>query len=213
MGSKGKNIGATNDESKPKKKNTLVIVIVAITLIFVISSISFFLIPIPFEKYSLTTGMVTYNAQESYQETVNRNNCNDNSGCVCTSHGGFLWLTCVQCSCTKERTVVREKLGLKEGTTTGSANLFETLSNSKISEYEAKQIAQNLLNFLSQNGGGFSNIENVIKEGDNWKVIVNYQNSNLYLYIDSNNGQILYIESYGQKIPFSTYVAKINSNS
>lgn len=199
-------------EPKVKKKNITAIALVSIALIILVMLLSLFAIPIKFEKYSLTTGMVQYNSQESYQKNVNSDNCNSNSDCVCTKHGGFLWLTCVQCSCTAEITVVREKLGLKEGTTTGSANIYQTLTNSKISEYEAKQITQTLTNFISQQGQDYVNIGNIIKEGNNWKVEINYQNYDvMYVYLDTNTGQILYVESYGQKIPFSTFIAKVNS--
>lgn len=43
----------------------------------------------------------------SYQETVNEDNCDDDSGCVCTKKGGFLWLDCKQCTCTRYRTETR----------------------------------------------------------------------------------------------------------
>lgn len=44
-------------------------------------------------------------SKQSYQEIVNRDNCDNSYGCVCTSKGGFLWLTCKQCSCTQYKTV------------------------------------------------------------------------------------------------------------
>ena len=69
---------------------------------------------------------MNYEAQESYQETVNRDNC-DGGSCVCTKHGGFLWLTCTQCSCSRSKTVVRQKLVLKERTITDNAPITKDL--------------------------------------------------------------------------------------
>jgi len=59
-------------------------------IMIVILLILFFVVPI-FPKYN----------NYSYQETVNADNCEKQSGCICEQRGHFLWLTCVQCSCTK----------------------------------------------------------------------------------------------------------------
>lgn len=103
---------------KEKKSYTWLIVLV---VILVIAGGIIFAVPIPFQKTELYTETVNYEAQESYQETVNRDNCDSSSSCTCTKHGGFLWLTCTQCSCTRSKTVVRQKLVLKERTVTDNA--------------------------------------------------------------------------------------------
>jgi hypothetical protein len=65
-------------------------------LVLIIIILVLFILPM-FPKYE----------KQSYQETVNYDNCDSSAGCVCKQKGGFLWLTCKQCSCTRYREVAR----------------------------------------------------------------------------------------------------------
>ena len=79
-------------------------------IVIIVGTLIIFFIPIPCEKFELYTDIVKYEAPTTYQETVNYDNCDSSSSCVCTNRGGFLWLTCKQCSCTRQTTEIREKI-------------------------------------------------------------------------------------------------------
>jgi len=185
--------------------------IISGVVIFVVILLFVFIIPQTYQKYSLYTDTATvqYNAQENYQETVNYDSCDNGAGCICTAHGGFLWLTCTQCSCTRQRTVVREKVVsvLKEKTESDSATLFQTLTDTRISEAEAKQTVQTLLTFISQKTGESAIVGTPFKEGNNWKVSL----GNIYVIIDSNNGRILSVVNGNTVTSFDSFLREINS--
>jgi len=185
---------------KEKKSYTWLIVLV---IILVVAGGIIFAVPIPFQKTELYTETVNYEAQESYQETVNRDNCDSSSGCTCTKHGSFLWLTCKQCSCTRSKTVVRQKLVLKERTITDNAPIYKTWINERISESEAKSIAKKLLDFMAQKEGDRYSVSGATKEGNLWKVTASGGYQSIIIEIDSNSGKINYIESDGTKISMS----------
>ena len=117
-----------------------------------------FVFPTSFSKTEYYTEVVKYEVQESYQEVVNRDNCDATPACVCSDHGGFLWLTCVQCSCTSYRTVLKEKIVLRERNVDGSTTLFKSWTHSTISQSEAMQIAKSLLDFIERKEGGHYSI-------------------------------------------------------
>lgn len=52
---------------------------------------------------------VPYQNLEYYYDTVIKDDCNTDAGCSCTDWGGFLWMTCVKCSCKKSHYVTRYK--------------------------------------------------------------------------------------------------------
>lgn len=81
----------SDKQEEAKKKSFIGWIILAVILVLL-----FLLFTLP---------MFPKSTEESYQETINRDNCDNSVGCVCMTHGGFLWLTCKQCSCTKYRTV------------------------------------------------------------------------------------------------------------
>ena len=51
--------------------------------------------------------IIPISEREPYQITINEDNCDQVSDCVCKQIGGFLWLTGEQCSCTRYKTVTR----------------------------------------------------------------------------------------------------------
>jgi len=196
---------------KPKGRG-LYVTLGIILGIFIIAGIVVFVVPLPFDRVELYTVTEQYETKEAYQETVNQDNCNDDYDCSCTKHGGFLWLTCVQCSCTKYRTVVREKLVLKERTATGYATLFQSLTNAKITKTDAIGIADKLFSFISSRGSRSYSIGGVWKEGDAWKVSVSSSGGEVIVAVNSNNGEIGYINyPSGLMYDFDNYLRQINS--
>jgi len=180
-------------EIKIKKSTLSKLLIFLIIAIIVIQGV-IFLFPIKFEKYDIYTEKVQYNEQESYQQTVNYDGCDSSPSCVCSKRGGFLWLTCVQCSCTKQRTVVREKLVLKERTLTSSSTLYKKWTNSMVSEDEARQIIQKIRDYSSQNNGFYFNIDKISKQGDYWEVEISSGNDNSVFYVEGNTGRVFAIQ-------------------
>lgn len=169
-------------------------------IILVIAGIITFAFPISYSKTEYYTETEKYEIQVSYQEPINRDNCDSSSGCVCTKHGGFLWLTCVQCSCTRYKMEVRERLVLKERTNNDKTTLFKSWTNSVISESEAKSIAQGLLDFMTKKGRESYSISVASKDKDIWKVIATGIRDDIIVEINSNNGKINYIDYNGVKI-------------
>ena len=190
-----------------KKSYNSWLILVAVA---VIAGIVIFAIPISYSKTEYYTETVKYETQESYQETVNQDNCDSSPSCVCKDHGGFLWLTCVQCSCTKSRTVVREKLVLKEGTINDRTTLYKSWTNSIISESEARSIASKLLDFSAQKDGRAYPVNGATKEGNIWKISASGGVQNLIIEIDANNGKINYVDSGGVKVGMSN-ILQMNS--
>lgn len=194
-----------------RKTGWLKLAIIGVVILVILNGI--FLIPFGFVKYSLGTDKVQYNAQESYQETVNYDNCDSSYGCSCTTHGGLLWMTCTQCSCSRERTAIRERMVLKETTTESSATLYQDWTHSKVSADEARNSAQVLASFLSQKGILSFSITDTSKEGSFWVVKLTQQNSqqyNILAYVDTNNGRLTYLKSdNGQKEAFD--ITSINN--
>lgn len=129
---------------------------------------------------------------------------------MCKDHGGFLWLTCVQCSCTRSRTVVMEKLVLKERTINDRTTLYKSWTNSIISESEARSIASKLLDFSAQKEGRTYPINGATKEGSIWKISANGGVQNLIIEVDANNGKINYVDSDGVKVSMSN-ILQMNS--
>ncbi len=197
---------AKREQKKDKSKTWLIVLIV----VLVVAAIFVFAVPLPFEKTELYTETVNYEAQQSHQETVNRDNCDSSRDCVCTEHGGFLWLTCTQCSCTREGTVVKQKLVLKERTVTANAPIFKSWINERISESEAKSVATQLLDFIRQKQGGNYYVSSATKEGKIWKVSGSGNNENLIIEVDSNTGKINYLESGGVKISMNNILQTMN---
>lgn len=175
-------------KSHKNRKWKVRLIILAVLLLVIINGVLF--VPLPYQRYNLSTDKIQYNAQESYQETVNRNSCDDASGCVCTAHGGFLWLTCTQCSCTRQRTVVRERLILKESTITSYATSYQTLTHSRISEDEAREIAQTLITFISQNNVKYS-MGDISKDNGFWRIEIVGISEGGYIWINPDNGKIV----------------------
>jgi hypothetical protein len=185
--------------------------LISLVVIIILANLVLF-IPFKYERYVLYTQneKVQYNAQESYQETVNYDNCDSGPSCVCSARGGFLWLTCKQCSCTKQRTVVRERIVsiLKEKTVEDSATLFQTLTKSRISEDEARQTAQTLLNFLSQKGLNSGKITDISKNSLYWQIEVSSLGTIL---IDTSSGKIEFVGYLSNPTSFDSYLKSINA--
>ncbi len=168
-----------------------------------------FFVPISFERYELTTERAPYETTESYQETVNRENCDSSGSCVCTKKGGFMWLNCVQCSCTQYKNVIREKLILTQSKKKDKSTIYQMITHSRIDEYTAKSIANKVFNYINQKGPDNLRILDATKEGNEW--LIEFQGSNYgVLAINSDNGELLYLESDGIRYSKTKIIQMIN---
>lgn len=201
---------STQDKSTKEKKSSFNIFLVVILVLLVVTGV-IFVVPIPCDKKELYTEVVKYEAPTTYQETVNYDNCDSSSGCVCTKHGGLLWLTCKQCSCTRHTTEVREKLVLKERTVRGTTTLFKSWTHSVISESDAKNIAKQFLDFYSSKSKTYVSISGLNKEDGIWEISFNDGRQSAAISISADTGKILEMESQGVKYSFDRLLQMVNS--
>lgn len=187
-----------------KKKTGLIVLLISLVLICIIG-ITTFLIPIPFSKISLYTETQKYEAQVSYQEYINRDNCDSDSSCVCTSHGGFLWLTCNQCSCTRHRTEVREKLVIKEKSVTGYATVFKIMIKERISKANAEEQVKYFMDFFKSKTYIDYQIQRSYRSDNVWNVVVLNGGTELIVEVNSVTGKLIEINRAGYKIPIEQY--------
>ncbi|MFH1510852.1 MAG: PepSY domain-containing protein [Candidatus Woesearchaeota archaeon] len=99
---------------------------------------------------------------------------------------------------------------LKERNVKGYAPIYRSLTNQRISEVEAKSIAQKLLTFISQKEGGTYSITSASKVDKLWKVGASSRNQEVIVEINSNTGEVEYLDSSGTKISMDRILQMVN---
>ncbi|MFH0978790.1 MAG: zinc-ribbon domain-containing protein [Candidatus Woesearchaeota archaeon] len=195
---------------KPSDNHKQVIIGILTSVILVSMIAIFFLYPIPYQRVEFTTKTSQYQTQESYQETVNSDNCDNAPSCVCSQRGGFLWLTCVQCSCTRTRNVVANKLVLDQVTITDQCSLFDMARGVRVSKTHAQDIVTRFLSVLTSirtpNSPvtiGDTNLENGV-----WKVQI-FEGGSTFesINVNAQNGDIVSVTVGGVTAPIENLIA------